>query len=457
MSAKSIRRRESNARTWRERARIFGPATLLSLAAMIVTYHFVQPAPPQHIVLATGQEGGAYYLFGLHYQALLAREGIDVTVRPTSGSVENIQLLQNGQADVAFVQGGTGTSVDAPSLRALASLYYEPVWILLRRHAAIERLSDLRGRRVAIDQEGSGTRAIALLLLADDGIAPKTANLLPLGGEEAVSALRAGRLDAAFFVISPRAPVMCDALAIPGVHLLSIKRAPAYALQHRFLSVLTLPEGAINLRSNVPPSDTMLLAPATTLVASEKFHPALVELILSIARRIHGEAGLFEQAGEFPARKFLDFPISDAAKRFFDSGPPFLQRYLPFWAADLIDRLKIILLPLITLVYPLFKLIPPTYDWRMRSRINRWYKDLQAIEDHIQTKEPNEDLSSEVAELDRLEANVGKLSVPLAYANPLYTLRSHIALLRDELRQGRSSKRALIEPIHAREDNARNS
>lgn len=136
----------------------------------------------------------------------------------------------------------------------------------------------------------------------------------------------------------------------------------------------------------------------------------------------------------------MDFPISDAAKRFFDSGPPFLQRYLPFWAADLIDRLKIILLPLITLVYPLFKLIPPTYDWRMRSRINRWYRDLQAIEDHIQNKEPNEDVSSEVAELDRLEANVGKLSVPLAYANPLYTLRSHIALLRDELRQGRSSK-----------------
>jgi uncharacterized protein len=439
MSAKSFRR-ESNARTWGERARIFGPAALLSLAALIVTYHFVQPAPPHHIVLATGSEGGAYYLYGLRYQALLAQEGIDVTVRPTSGSVENIHLLQKGQADVGFVQGGTGTSVDAPALRSLASLYYEPVWILVRKHAHIERLSDLKGRRVAIDQDGSGTRAIALLLLADDGIGPNSANLLPLGGGDAVSALRAGRLDAAFFAISPRAPFMREALALPDVRLLNIKRAPAYALQHRFLSVLTLPEGALNLQTDIPSSDTWLLAPATTLVASEKFHPALGELILGIARRIHGEAGLFEQAGEFPARKFLDFPIADSAKRFFDSGPPFLQRYLPFWAADLIDRLKIILLPLITLVYPLFKLIPPTYDWRMRSRINRWYKDLQVIEEHIQTREPNADVSSEVAELDRLEASVGRLSVPLAYANPLYTLRSHIALLRDELRQGRPSK-----------------
>jgi TRAP transporter TAXI family solute receptor len=440
MPAKSFRRRESNARTWRERARIFGLPVLLSLIALIVTYHFVQPAPPHHIVLATGQEGGAYYLFGLRYQALLAREGIDVTVRQTSGSIENIHLLQNGEADVAFVQGGTGSTVEAPSLRSLASLYYEPVWLLVRKGVGIERLSDLRGRRVAVDQEGSGTRAIAGLLLADEGIARNGGKFLSLGGEEAVSALRAGRVDAGFFVFSPRAPIIREALAIPGVRLLSIKRAPAHALQHHFFSVLTLPEGAINLQSNIPSSDTTLLAPATALVVGAKFHPALAELLLSMARQIHSEAGLFEQAGEFPSRKFLEFPLSDAAKRFFDSGPSFLQRYLPFWAADLIDRLKIILLPLITLVFPLFKLIPPTYDWRMRSRINRWYKDLQAIEDHIQTKETSTDVSSEVAELDRLEASVGKLSVPLAYANPLYTLRSHIALLRDELRQGRPPK-----------------
>jgi len=439
MSTKSFRR-ERDARTWRERARIFGPAAIISLIALMVTYHFVQPAPPRHIVFATGHEGGAYFFFGLRYQALLAREGIDVTVRPTSGSVENIHLLQSGAADVAFVQGGTGASVDAPGLRSLASLYYEPVWILARKQTGIQQLSDLKGRPIGIDQEGSGTREVALLLLADSGIDAKAANLLPLGGEEAASALRSGKLDAAFFVISPRATIIREVLAIPCVRLLNIERAPAYALQHHFLTVLTLPEGAMDLRANLPPRQVALLAPAATLVVSERFHPALAELLLILARQIHGEPGLFEQTGDFPSPKFLDFPISDAAKRFFNSGPPLLQRYLPFWAADLIDRLKIILLPLITLVYPLFKLIPPTYDWRMRSRINRWYKDLQAIEEQIEAREPNADVDSKLAELDRLEANVGRLSVPLAYANPLYTLRSHIALLRDELRQGRQPK-----------------
>jgi hypothetical protein len=372
----------------------------------------------------------------LRYQALLAREGIDVTVRPTSGSIENIHLLRQGEVDVAFVQGGTGAGIDAPELRSLASLYYEPIWLVVRKRAKVGQLSDLKGRRIGVDREGSGTREIALLLLAESGINPKSAIILPLGGEEATSALRVGKLDAAFFVISPRAPVVREALTIPGIRLLNIKRAPAYAVQHHFLSVLTLPEGAIDLRKNLPPRDTVLLAPATTLAASENFHPALTELLLSIARQIHGEPGMFEQAGDFPSRKFLDFPISVAAKRFFDSGPPLLQRYLPFWGADLIDRLKIVLVPLITLIYPLCKLIPPTYDWRMRSRINRWYKDLQEIEGQIETGGQIVDLNSKLAELDVLEANVGRLSVPLAYANALYTLRSHIALLRDELRHG---------------------
>jgi uncharacterized protein len=436
MPEKSFRPR-SNARTWRERIKIFGPATLLSLVALIITYHFVQPAPPRHIVLATAEKSGAYFLFGLRYQALLAEEGIDVTVRPTSGSVENINLLQKGEADVAFVQGGTGGSANPRGLRSLASLYYEPVWIAVRKRSGIARLADLRRKRVGIDQEGSGTREMALLLLADNGIDLKTATLLPVGGEEAASALRAGKIDAAFFVISPSAPVVHEVLAIPGIRLLSIKRAPAYALQHHFLTVLSLPEGAMDLRANLPPHETALLAPATTLVVSDKFHPALADLLLSISQRIFGEPGMFEQAGDFPSPKFLEFPISDAAKRFFHSGPPLLQRYLPFWAADLINRLKIILLPLITLVYPLFKLIPPTYDWRMRSRINRWYKDLQAIEEELQARDTNVDVTAKLEDLDRLERNVGRLSVPLAYANPLYTLRSHIALLRDELRQSR--------------------
>src|SRR5262249_42009586 len=182
----------------------------------------------------------------------LAREGIDVTVRPTSGSVENIHLLEKGEADVAFVQGGTGAGINAPGLRSLASLYYEPVWIFVRKRSGISSISDLQRKRVGIGQEGSGTRELALLLLADNGIDQKAATLLPIGGEEAANALRAETLDAAFFVISPSAPVVHQVFAIPGIRLLNMTRPQAYALQHQFLTVLSLPEGAMNLRANLP-------------------------------------------------------------------------------------------------------------------------------------------------------------------------------------------------------------
>jgi uncharacterized protein len=319
----------------------------------------------------------------------------------------------------------------------LRAFYYERAWILVRKGRGIAGLADLKGKRVGIDQPGSGTCEIALLLLVDNAINRNNASLLPVGEEAAAKALRTRKLDAAFFVISPLAPIVGEALAIPGVRLLSIRRPPVYALQHHFLTVLTLPEGAMNLRLNLPLRKTMLLAPGTTLVARERFHPTLAELLLTISQQIVGEPGMFEQAGEFHSPKFLDFPISDAAKRFFHSGPRLLQRYLPFWAADFINRMKIILRPLITLVYPLFKLVPPTCHWRMRSRINRWYKDLQAIEDEIETRDPKADVSCKLEKLDPLEAKVERVSVPLGYANFLYTLRSHIALLRDELRQGR--------------------
>jgi TRAP transporter TAXI family solute receptor len=197
-------RRERATRTWKERLALFGPAILVTSIALVVAYQFVQPAPPRHIVLATGPEHGAYFYYGKVYRDRLRREGIDVALRETRGSIENLELLKERNADVAFVQGGTGANIDAPHLRSLASLYFEPVWVFVRKHAGITRLRDLRGRRIALDQEGSGTRAIALQLLADNGLHEKDFVPLSLGDAEAAKALGSGKADAAFFVIAAR-------------------------------------------------------------------------------------------------------------------------------------------------------------------------------------------------------------------------------------------------------------
>jgi TRAP transporter TAXI family solute receptor len=422
-------------RIWLDRIVIFGPAIVLTVAAFTLAYLFVKPAPPRHIVMATGSKDGAYYYYGRLYHDLMAQEGIDVTLVETAGSTANIDLLNHGAADVAFVQGGTRDDDGNTPLRSLASLYYEPVWVFVRKsRPPIARLADLKGKRVAIDAEGSGTRLVALQLLADIGLDGGAVQISPLGGTAAATALREGGLDAAFFITGANTPVVRDLFAARDIRLLAIDRPAAFHLQHRFLSLLTLPEGAMNLATDAPPARTILLAGTANLVVSEDFHPALAELLLIEARKIHGYVGVFEEAGEFPSRKYLEYPIADTAERFFDSGPSFLQRYLPFWAANLIDRLKIMLLPLIALAYPLFRVIPPTYNWHMRSRVDRWYKELQAIEYNVDAGATRDELRHRLEEIEALEQKVRRLTVPVAYGGSLYSLREHINTLHDELR-----------------------
>ena len=421
-------------RIWMERIGIVAPALLLTIAAFAVAYRFVQPAPPRHIVMATGAPDGVYYYYGRIYHDLMAREGIEVTLVQTAGSIANIDLLNQGKADVAFIQGGTRNDQGDTPLRSLASLYFEPIWLFVRKDAPVAKLADLRGQRIAVGIEGSGTRALALQLLADIGLDDATAQIFAVGGGDAATALKEGRLDGAFLIGPANARIVRDLLVTPNVRLLPIDHSTAYRLQHRFLSLLTLPEGAIDLAADVPAGDTVLLAPAANLVVRDDFHPALAELLLIEARKIHGYAGIFEEAGEFPSRKYLDYPMAEAAERFFDSGPSFLQRYLPFWAANLVDRLKIMLLPLIALAYPFIKVIPPTYNWRMRSRIDRWYRELQAIERDLQAGTTPEELRQRLLQVEAIEQKVRHLTMPVAYGNPLYSLRQHISMLRDELR-----------------------
>lgn len=432
--AEKAPRLQGRLRIWLERIGLFGPGVVLTIAAFAVAYHFVQPAPPRHIVMAAGAKDGVYYYYGRIYRDLMAQNGVELTLLATKGSTENIDLLNSGKADVGFVQGGTrGDDGGHTRLRSLASLYYEPIWVFVRKDIRIARLADLKGLRVAVDQEGSGTRTVALQLLGDVGLDAGNLRLSPLGGNDAAAALRQGTLDAAFFITAATAPAVETLFHTPEIRLLPIDRTRAFQIQHRFLSRLLLPEGGIDLKEDLPPSDTIVLAGAANLVVREDFHPALAELLLTEARRIHSYAGTFEEADEFPSRQHLEYPISDAAERFFDSGPSFLERYLPFWAANLVDRLKIMLLPLIALAYPLFKVIPPTYAWRMRSRIDRWYRELQAIEHRLGPGAGREELRRSLAEIEALERKVRLLTMPDSYGNPLYSLRLHIATLRDEL------------------------
>jgi TRAP transporter TAXI family solute receptor len=412
----------------REFLKIFGPAIFITLIGFVVVYQFVDPAPPDHLSIGTGGKTGAYYPFGQQYREILARDGITLEVRSTAGSVENIRLLKSPAdgVDVAFVQGGIGNRADSPNLASLGSLYFEPLWVFHRTDTPVKRLSDLHQKRIAIGPEGSGTRAVALQLLADNAIA-ESASIFPTGGNEAVKALKQGDIDAAFFVMSARSSVVQTLLTTNGVSLMSFERAEAYTRIHRFLSSVVLPEGVIDFDLNIPSEDIILLAPAATLVARDDIHPSLVDLLLQAASEVHRSGGLFEALNQFPSQKYVDFPLNKDAVRFFKHGPPFLQRYLPFWAATLIDRLKIMLLPLLTLLIPLMKIVPPSYRWRVRRKIFHWYRELQAVDLEVNENDPLEKLNTYLTELRKIDEEVKQVTVPLSYAAELFALRIHIA------------------------------
>ena len=414
-----------------DRLKIYLPSIIITLLGFVVAYQFVQPAPPKTITIATGDVTGAYYAYGQRYREILSRHGITLKVRSTKGSVENLELLRKSKSvDIAFVQGGVGDPASMPELRSLASLYFEPLWIFHRSVAAVHRLTDLRGKRLAVGQEGSGTRSLALILLNENGIDESNTSLLSWDGEKTVASIRAGEVDAAFFVASQRSSLVRRLLDSEGISVLNMERAEAYTRLHRFLNKVILPEGVVDLSENVPKQDIDLLAASATLVVRDDFHPALIDLILQAASEIHGPGGIFERPYQFPSREFLDFPIEKDALRYFKAGPPFLQKYLPFWAASLIDRLKVMLLPLLTLFFPLFKVVPPTYRWRARSRVIHWYKELQAVDHAFMENEDPAKLKEYITELNRIDREVAKVEVPLSYASELYGLRVHISHLR---------------------------
>ncbi len=401
----------------------------------VVAFQFVEPAPPKRIVITTGGEVGAYYQFAQRYAAILAKNGITLEVKSSAGSLENLDRLKADEAQVGFVQGGVVPPKEDPDaeddsgLLSLGSLFYEPVWVFYRGERDLNRLTELRGKRIAIGQEGSGVRQLAQQLLAANEIEAGE-QLVPLSGLTAAEELQQGRIDAAFIIASESAPVVQVLLRSPGIRLMSFAQSGAYQRRFPFLTKLTFPQGVADLVRDFPPNDIKVLAPTANLIVRDDLHPALQSLLLQAASEVHGKSGFFQDAGEFPSYKDQMLPLSPDAARYFKSGPSFLQRYLPFWLAVLVDRLIVLLLPVVALLIPLLKVAPAIYTWRVRSKVFRCYGELKFLEDDLKNHFDRAKLAEYRSRLDALEDEAVQLHVPLGFTDLVYTLREHVNLVR---------------------------
>jgi TRAP transporter TAXI family solute receptor len=415
-----------------------GPTIILIAAVCVLAYVVVDPAPPRHVTLATGQENSAYEEFGKKYAAALAKDGIKLTAIRTLGSQGNLKRLNEGKVDVAFVQSGSTNEAEAQrkGLVSLGSLFTEPVWLFMRDSSKVTQLSQLKGLKINLGPEGTGIPKLFRQVLALNGVEPADLTVGTLENTPATVELLEGRIDGLVFSSGPESLLVQMLLQTPGIALFNFDQAEAYARRLPFLTHVVLPRGIVDLGRDLPPQDYHLIAPTATLVARENLHPALIELLVQAASDIHGGAGWFQQHGQFPSPHYTEIPVAREAAKYYKDGPPLLQRYMPFWVANLFDRLWVVAVALAALIIPFSKVVPPLYVWRIKSRVYRWYGQLRAVEQALDEADGarRQQVCAELLKrLDEIEGRVNRMSIPLAFADNLYGLRSHINFVRQRV------------------------
>ena len=414
---------------WKKLAWVAAPSLALVFIVLLFVNHLLDPMPPRRITISTGREGGAYFMFAKEYAKLAEKDGFTVEIQTGAGSVETLKRLVAGQVMAGFVQGGTAEAGPSEGLRSLGSLYYEPVWLFHRKGRPLQGLADLRGLRIQVGEEGSGIRPLAMRLLRDSGITAQNSTLLALTSENAAAALEAGRIDAAFFIMSPGIPLVRRLLLSPSVALWSVRRTLAYTTRYRFMSTVTLGEGVVDLVANIPSHDTLLLAATANLVVREDAHPVIVRLLLKTAEIVHSRPGLFEAPNTFPSDTLVELPLHDVARRYLRKGPPFLERYLPFWIAVTVERWALLLLPVVGITLPLFRILPGLYNAQVRKRITRWYREVHEV-DHMLARCTAEEAKAAAERLRGLQQKLADMPPPPAgLMHELYDLRQHVEWL----------------------------
>lgn len=411
----------------------------LALLLCWLLVRYLDPAPPRHLVMTTGSETGGYHQFGLSLQRELKAQGLDLELRTSRGSLDNLDRLTDGSGDVqlGLIQSGTEKLLPADQrqqLLGLAALYHEPLWLFQRKESDIQNLSDLSDKRVSVGSEGSGTWAVVHGLFEQQQDVARLDSLngglwVQQGASASAAALLAGELDAAFFVLPVNNRVIISLLADPGVELVSAQQAHAFAARLRYVDELQVSQGLLSIPLNLPPRDLTLLAPVATLVANESFHPALAAQVLEATRKVLRDGNLLDPPGTFPAATPMALELSPEAEYYHRQGMPVLQRYLPFQLASMIDRYVVLVIPFLAIMFPLLRSMGPLYRWRVRARVYRWYEHLRRVDRLIYSGRIKGHHDEEIAKLRQLESELNHVDVPLSYAHELYSLHLHVRFM----------------------------
>ncbi len=408
-------------------------ACTLGIVSLALSYFI--PAPPSKVVMATAFKGASFEYYGRQYREIFARSRIELELRETAGAVENIKLLQDPKSGVqiAFVTGGVSDGKRAPGLLSLGTVYNQPFWIFYPSTERLDRLSQLKGKRIAVGPEGSATRFSSEKILGKGGVSSQTATLLPFAGSEAVKALQEKKVDVVWIIGSPDATAVRSFLENPNVQLLDFPTAEAFTQIYPDLVRLVLPKGVLDVDRVIPPDDVQLIGTTTKVLVRSDLHPEIVQLLLKTMVETHGGPEIFQRSGEFPNGTDAEYPVAPTAADFYKSGPSFMQRHLPLWLSVHVQRAIAVLVTGIAVGLPLFHYLPMLYKWSTRRRLLYWYGQLTALETTFDARPSQQQLAETQAAVERIEDAVSQIRFPLAFTDQLYHLRSHIDVVRRKI------------------------
>jgi len=422
---------------------IYNPLALVGTFVVLLTIifgvlWFLVPPPPKSIEMATGFPTGLYYQFGERLKSELTQDGVDLHVRSTGGTLDNLALMSDPKSGVGFamVQGGVANINDYPKLVSIAGMFYEPIWVWYRDGAfkndggQLKILSQLKGKRVSIGNEGSGTLALTKDLLKASGIAENELSAERLKPDEAIAKLSSGNLDAVFIVAAAEAPILKKFYSIPGIRLMNFDQADAYTRNLTYLSKVTVPRGLLSIQYDQPRQDIQVMAATATLVAHENVSPAMVSLLLGASYDILKSYSRLQKVGEFPSGVGLDFPLHVDAEIYLKDGPSFLHRHLPFWTAVWAGRFVKIVIPLLVILIPLFTYIPTAKNFFLRLKLSQVYEELKVIEKNAENPQLRD---KNFRDLEAIERRVGNIKVSMLDAKELYDLKGHVGEARARL------------------------
>jgi TRAP transporter TAXI family solute receptor len=407
---------------------------VIGSAVWLALIYFI-PTLPSKVVMATAFKGASFEYYGRQYQEIFARSHVQLELRETAGAVENLKLLQdrNAGVQIAFVTGGLSDAKHAPGVLSLGTVYDQPFWIFHSANWQIDQLAQLKGKRIAVGPVGSATRYMAEQVLGKGGVNYETATLLPFAGSAAEKALKDGEVEAVWIIGVPEATAVQSFLRDPNVRPMNFPMADAFTRVFPDLARMTLPQGTVDIERVIPSSDVQLIGTKAKVLIRSDLHPEIVQLLLRTMKEVHGGSDLFHRSGEYPNGSDSEYPVAATAIEFYKNGPSFMQRHLPLWLSVHVQRAIAVLLTGAAIGLPLLHFVPQAYNWMTRRRLFYWYAELRALEASFGTATSHKHLIQQLAEIERIEDSLSKIHFPLTFADQVYTLRSHINIVRQKI------------------------